>query len=146
MNWTDVADEAGYKLEVKNSAGAWTQLATPNAGVTTFNHTGLQAATAYTYRISASNAAGSSPTSAELTVTTDSAPISGQLTLSVLGVTSTGLRVRISGDQGLQFKVQRSTDLKTWNDGPNGALVTSSSEMNLSGDRKGTFYRALKTP
>ena len=145
LAWTDVADETGYKLEAKTSTGAWIQLATPNAGVTTFEHTALNASTAYTYRISAVNAAGSSPTSSELTVTTDSVPMAGQLTLSVLGATSTGLRVRISGDQGLLFKVQRTTDLKTWNDGPNGALVTSSSEMNLSGDAKGTFYRAVKT-
>ncbi|HEX7860840.1 MAG TPA: fibronectin type III domain-containing protein [Verrucomicrobiae bacterium] len=146
LAWTDVADETGYKLEVKNSAGAWTELATPNAGVTIYNHTGLQASTAYSYRISASNAAGSSPASTELTVTTSSAPIAGQLTLSVLGASSNGLRIRISGDQGQQFKVQRTTDFKAWNDVTNGALVTSSSEMNVSGESRGSFYRAVNTP
>jgi predicted phage tail protein len=75
LAWSDVANETGYKLEVKNSAGAWTELATLGADVTTFNHDGLNASTAYTYRISAFNAAGSSPLSAELTVTTEAPPL-----------------------------------------------------------------------
>jgi hypothetical protein len=141
LEWADVANETGYKLEVKNSSGAWTELATLDAGATTFNHTGLTASTPYTYRISAFNTGGSSAFSTELTVTTEPAPIVPPLTIRVLGPDPNGVRVRISGDSGQRFQVQRTTDFRTWIEATNSILVTSSTDMTLSGDAAGAFFR-----
>ena len=146
LAWSDVANETGYKLEVKNSAGAWTELATVNAGVTTFNHTGLNPSTAYTYRISSFNAAGSSAPSSELTVTTQARPVSDDpLTFQVLGANQEGIRVRISGDSGQRFKVQRTTNFQNWMDATNSVLVSPSIDMTLSGEVRGGYFRTVNT-
>lgn len=145
LTWSDVANESGYKLEVKNSAGAWTDLVTLDAGVTTFNHNGLTASTAYTYRISAFNAAGSSALSGELTVTTQSPQILPPLTIRVLDGDPTGIQVRISGDSGQRFKVQRTTDFRNWTDVDSSILLSTSTDMTLSGEVTGGFFRTVNT-
>ncbi len=73
------------------------------------------------------------------------APISDSpLLFRVLGVDPNGMRVRISGDSGQRFKVQRTTDLRNWTDVANGILLSSSSDMTLPGVA-GSFFRTVNT-
>jgi autotransporter-associated beta strand protein len=62
LAWTDNAtNETGFKILRRTGvSGSYTQIATVGANVTTFTNTGLTAATAYYYRVCATNAAGES--------------------------------------------------------------------------------------
>lgn len=55
LSWTNVANESSYKLEWSpNGTSGWTQIGgTIAANTTTYNHTGLTAATHYYYRVTA---------------------------------------------------------------------------------------------
>ena len=70
LGWTDNADnEDGFKIESKTT-GAFEQIDTVGADVTTYNDTGLSASTTYTYRVRAYNGAGDSAYSNEASDTT----------------------------------------------------------------------------
>ena len=69
--WNDTStNETGFRIERKSGSGAWTQIGTAGAGVTSFASTGLSASTAYSYRVYAVNAAGNSAYSSAVTATT----------------------------------------------------------------------------
>ena len=52
LAWTDASsNENGFKIERRSGTGAFTQIATVGANVTTYNNTGLAAATTYTYHV-----------------------------------------------------------------------------------------------
>jgi len=76
LSWTDnSAVETGFRIERKTGAGGtWSQIATTNANVTTYNNTGLTVSTTYYYRVRATNSAGDSAYSNEASATTQSAP------------------------------------------------------------------------
>ena len=70
LNWTDNSNnETGFLIERQNGA-SWTAVTTTAAGVTSFADTGLAPNTAYTYRVSAVNAAGTSAPTNTSTATT----------------------------------------------------------------------------
>lgn len=143
LAWSDVANEDGYRLEVRGSGGEWMELATLEAGVKTFNHTGLSASTDYTYRVRSFNDAGASAYSVELTVKTQQAPVLTALTLDVLGGDREGMRVRVRGEAGQRFKVQQTTDFKSWTDVADSSLESASTEMRLVGGATGGFFRTV---
>ncbi|MBQ2789374.1 MAG: fibronectin type III domain-containing protein, partial [Thermoguttaceae bacterium] len=60
LTWADVADETGYRVEVKNADGSWTLVETLDADATAYVATGLVANGAYEYRVSAFNNFGAS--------------------------------------------------------------------------------------
>ena len=60
LTWADVADETGYRVEVKKADGAWEVVATLAADATSFEATGLTANASYEYRVSAFNNFGAS--------------------------------------------------------------------------------------
>ena len=62
LTWADVADETGYRVEVKKADGAWEVVATLAADATSFDATGLTANASYEYRVSAFNNFGASAT------------------------------------------------------------------------------------
>ncbi len=72
LSWTDNStNETSFIIERKTGTGVYAQIGTTNKDITTYSDTGLTPATTYTYRVSAINAAGSSPTyTNELTLTT----------------------------------------------------------------------------
>jgi hypothetical protein len=53
--------------------------------------------------------------------------------------------VRISGDSGQRFKVQRTTDFLNWTDVANSILLPSSADMTLPGEVNGGFFRTVNT-
>jgi fibronectin type 3 domain-containing protein len=58
LSWNAATGATGYKLERKTGTAAFAQIATPTS--TTYNDTGLNASTAYSYRLVANNANGDS--------------------------------------------------------------------------------------
>ena len=78
LAWNDVAGESHYQVQRRTRMGAtwgvWTSIASPVANATSYNDTGLMAATTYRHRIRACNADGCSPWTTGPTVTA-SAPI-----------------------------------------------------------------------
>ena len=72
LSWTDASsNESGFKVERSpDGVNGWTLLTTVGAGVTTYADSGLACATAYHYRVRATNAGGDSPNSNIATATT----------------------------------------------------------------------------
>ncbi len=72
LSWNDnSANETGFKIERKTgTGGAFTQIATTGAGVTTAADVGLAASTQHCYRVRASNGGGDSAYSNESCATT----------------------------------------------------------------------------
>lgn len=71
LSWTDnAANETGFSIERSTGGGAFAQIATVGANVTSFQNTGLAASTTYSYRVRASNAAGNSAYSNTASATT----------------------------------------------------------------------------
>jgi uncharacterized delta-60 repeat protein len=71
LTWDQVTDEYSLKIERRPAGAApWQQIAELSWDVTTFVDTGLSAGTGYDYRIRAANAAGDSPSSATVTIST----------------------------------------------------------------------------
>jgi titin len=89
-----VANETGYRVERSaDGTTGWTQIATLAQNVTVYDNTGLKPATSYSYRIFATNSAGSSPPSATATATTaaDTTPPT-----TPTGLTATGGKFKIT--------------------------------------------------
>lgn len=84
LAWTAAANATGYRLERKSGAGAYAVIATPSGAG--YADSGLTPATAYAYRLKAVNASGSSA-GIEASATTQSAPASGDFTLSIAPAT-----------------------------------------------------------
>jgi len=74
LEWTDVANETGYRLERSDGSGGWTTVATTGQDVTSSSDTGLTPGTTYSYRVFATNAAGDSPASDVASATTPPDP------------------------------------------------------------------------
>lgn len=71
LRWTDTAtNEDGFRLERRTGSGAYQQINLLNPNAITYSDTGLLAATAYTYRITAYNTTGDSDYSNEASATT----------------------------------------------------------------------------
>ena len=71
LSWTETGPSAtGYTIERQNQDGSWSLLATVGTGITSYIDQGLTTATQYAYRVTASNNAGSSPSSAIIAGTT----------------------------------------------------------------------------
>jgi titin len=72
LTWADNAgNEDGFKIELKiGPAGAYAEIATVGANVTSYSSTGLEVSTQYFYRVRAFNLAGNSSYSNEASATT----------------------------------------------------------------------------
>ncbi len=72
LTWSDNStNETGFSIERKTGAGAFAEVATTAANVTSFADGGLSASVAYTYRVIAMNATVASTPSNESSATTD---------------------------------------------------------------------------
>jgi hypothetical protein len=78
LSWQDNSgNETGFKIERKPcSSGTWSQIASVAANVTSYQDTGLAAATCYAYRVRAYNGCGDSAYSNEATAATQGTPAS----------------------------------------------------------------------
>ncbi len=78
LNWSDNANnETGFRIERSTNAGAYVQIGSVGANVTTYADSTVVASTDYSYRLVAFNAVGDALTSNIATVTTPSNPNPG---------------------------------------------------------------------
>ena len=146
LTWSDLENETGYRLEARvGASGNWEEIAAPGADAIGYHHTGLTAGTTIFYRLRAFNTGGTSPYSAEVTATTQRPASDNPLTFEVLGVDPNGMRVRVRGDSGQHFNVQRTIDFRNWTDVANSILVSPSTDMTLPGEVTGGFFRTVNT-
>lgn len=116
--WNDNSDnELGFKLERRRSGddgAGFSQVALLPANATSHRDTGLNALTAYDYRLRAYNAGGDSAYSNVFTVTTLAPPVPAPLPPSDLSVeveppNAIRLRWRDNSTNETSFKIERST-------------------------------------
>lgn len=101
LTWTDTSsDETGFLLERKTGSGSYSLLGTLAANTTSFTDSTVVANTAYTYRVTATNAFGNSPASSELTVTI---PVGGKLKIAPKSVNFG--TVKVNGLKTKTFKL-----------------------------------------
>jgi transcriptional regulator CtsR/regulation of enolase protein 1 (concanavalin A-like superfamily) len=150
LAWTsNSVNETGFKIERKTGAGgAYNEITTVGAGVTTLNDTGLTANTTYFYRVRATNVVGdsaySNETSATTQITAPAAP-SG-LTASSISTTQINLLWTDNSANETGFKIER----KTGSGGTYAQIATvgaSVSSYSNTGLTPGTtyFYRVRAT-
>ncbi len=111
LSWTDNStNETGFIIE-RSTGGAFTQIGTVGAGITTYVDTTGLPATTYTYQVAAVNAIGSSLYSNQVQVVIPAAPAAPSLLTAVLAVGPTvNLTFRDNANNELGFIVERSTD------------------------------------
>ena len=73
LQWNDLANETGYRLERRQGTGSWSEISTFTANVASYSDT-VAPATQYSYRIRAFNDAGASAYSSEVSATTPATP------------------------------------------------------------------------
>ncbi|MDR3634849.1 MAG: fibronectin type III domain-containing protein [Isosphaeraceae bacterium] len=114
LSWTDVAGETGFVVERSTNNGtSWTTAGTVGAGVTSFTDTGLSEATSYSYRVTATNGAGSSAPSATRSVATEPSAATG-LTASAISPTQINLSWTDHSAAAYYYYVEQSTNGTTW--------------------------------
>lgn len=115
LTWTDNADnETGFKLERSlDGTTGWTQIAAPAANATTHTDTGLSPATAYFYRILATNTGGDSAYSNMASAATFPVAPNAPSALAV-GSTTSSTQLTLTwtdnADNETGFKLERSPD------------------------------------
>jgi fibronectin type 3 domain-containing protein len=147
LAWNDVSGESSYKVQRSADAGTtWATVATVGANVTTYQNTGLAAATTYYFRIVASNAGGDSAPSNLASGTTLTAPTPPIAPSGLVAAAASAKQVNLSWqDRSLNengFLVERSQNGgKSWTQiGSVGANATSYADSTVSA-RKAYMYR-----
>lgn len=113
--WADNAsDEEGFNIERSSDGANFSALTTVGANVTAYNDGGLTASTAYYYRVSAYNLAGTSATSNVANATTDALPqppaAPSNLSATVVSDTEIDLVWTDNASDEDGFSIERSLD------------------------------------
>jgi parallel beta-helix repeat protein len=113
LAWTDNANnETGYSVERATGGGAFAVVASLGANVTSYQSTGLAASTAYSFRLRASNSAGSSAYSNVATATTQ--PVSTQPPPAPTGVAAQAGNAQVAlswsaANTATSYNIKRAT-------------------------------------
>ncbi|MBI4834330.1 MAG: fibronectin type III domain-containing protein [Planctomycetes bacterium] len=112
IGWLDNSNsETSYKIERKTGAGgAYEEVASVGANITSYPDTGLTEGTLYYYRVRASNAIGNSAYSGEANATTPLNPPTA-LTTTVLSSSQVRLNWEDNSNSELGYKIERKTGL-----------------------------------
>jgi hypothetical protein len=113
LAWADNSgNESGFKVESSADGVNFTQVGTVASNVTTYAATGLAAATQYTFRVRAYNAAGDSGNTNAASATTQAvAPAApSALAAAVVSASQVDLSWADNSTNETGFKVERSTD------------------------------------
>lgn len=150
VKWQDVELETEYRIERKNSAGDWVQIATVPANTLFYVDSGLAPSMTYSYRVRAANGSGASAYSNESGGTT--LPDTTQWPFSILpmAVSQNGVTFVVQGPAGQKFKVQSSSDFRNWNDETDALTMTARGSFGLSlakqPELEKGFYRTVTVP
>jgi titin len=138
LSWTDNSlTETGFKIERSIAGGAFTQIATVGASVTSYPDSGLTAATQYSYRVSAFNIAGDSGysnTAGATTAAQETAP-AAPTNLVTSGATASAVTLNWTDTAANEtgFKIERSVSGGTFAQiGTVGADVATYTDSGLS--------------
>lgn len=138
LTWNASAGATSYTVKrATNSGGPYTNVAT--ATTTSYSNTGLTNGTTYYYIVSASNSAGESPNSTQVSAT----PTAGTVPAAPTGLTATAGNAQVSlswnaSSGATSYTVKRATT----SGGPytNMATVTATSYTNTSLTNGTTYY------
>lgn len=134
LKWSDNSDnETDFRIERRTDGAGFAQIASVGAGATSYEDSGLDAATSYTYRVRACNAGDCSAYSAEASATTESGPSGAPATPTNLQATyedgaiqlqwtdvagETGYRVeRRQGEGSFALLATTGSDAASYRDG-----------------------------
>lgn len=96
LTWTDAANnETGFRIERRTLAGAYEEVGTVGANITTFLADGLSSGTFYVFRVRARNNAGNSAFSNEAGAAPDAAPLPCLASATVLCVNNNRFQVEV---------------------------------------------------
>jgi formylglycine-generating enzyme required for sulfatase activity len=112
LGWADNSDnEDGFRIEYWTSIDVTHVPIEVAAGVTSYQHTGLQPNTTYTYRVMAYNSAGNSAYSNEASATTPREPLAAPSNLRAEAVSSRQINLTWDDNSNNEdgFKVERKT-------------------------------------
>ncbi|MGH7393968.1 MAG: fibronectin type III domain-containing protein, partial [Candidatus Rokuibacteriota bacterium] len=146
LAWADSStNEDGFKIERRlGTEGAYSEIATVGAEVTSYSNTGLTANSQYFYRVRAFNASGNSAYSTAANATTLQNPPTAPDSLTAIAVSNSQINLAWTdnADNEAGFKIERKTgtagiyaEIATV-----GANVTSYSNTGLTENSK-YFYR-----
>ena len=116
LSWTDNSgNEDGFRIERATGGGAFAEIATVGANVTSYASTGLAASTAYSYRVRAFNSGGNSAYSNIATATTSAGggtPPAAPSGLSAAAASSNQINLAWTDNASTEsgFRIERSTD------------------------------------
>ncbi|WP_191908826.1 fibronectin type III domain-containing protein [Larkinella humicola] len=152
LQWADVSDnETGFQLEQSPDGAIWKKIADLPANTTTHQHTGLNPATKYFYRVKATNAVGESGFSNTADATTQDKPLTppvapARLTATAVSATQINLVWADLSDNESGFMIERSANgTSDWTKvGDAAANATSFQNTGLQPVTK-YFYRILAT-
>jgi len=101
LAWTDAANnETGFRIERRTLAGAYEEIGTVGANVTTFVADGLSSGTFYVFRVRARNNAGNSAFSNEAGATPNTAPLPCLASATVLCVNNNRFQIEVDWRTG----------------------------------------------
>lgn len=120
LSWIDnSSNETLFKIERKIGTGAWAQIATVGANVTTYANTGLIAATRYSYRVRAAsgsiNSLYSNVVSATIPRPIGPAAPTG-LTAAAVSAAQINLTWSDNSSNETSFKIERKTGTGAWSE------------------------------
>ena len=132
------AEISGYRIEASSDEDTWTNLATSVTG-TTYAHTGLELATTYHYRVSASNSTEEGPASETATATTATALYAPGAPQNP-AASAHGTTINLSWDQPASdggaevtsYRIETSTDGDDWSELVSSVTGTTHSDTGLT--------------
>jgi hypothetical protein len=117
LGWTDNSDnETGFVVQRQTGTGSWMQLTTTAAGVTSYTDSTAAANTQYSYRVLATNSAGTSSASNSASATTpDVVPgAPSGLTTTASSATQITLAWTDNSNNETGFRIERQTGSGSW--------------------------------
>ncbi|MCP4659887.1 MAG: matrixin family metalloprotease [bacterium] len=109
LNWTDNSDdEDGFEIE-RMSTGSFERIVTTDADATEYYDGGVSSATTYTYRVRASNDAGASDYSNQVSATTPGEPAPSNLAATALSSSQIALSWQDNSTDETEFQIEGKT-------------------------------------
>ncbi|USZ75744.1 hypothetical protein NGM07_00085 [Halorussus vallis] len=132
LSWDDNSNnEDGFRIERAHDGSGFSEIATVNAGVTTYDDPNVLDGELYTYRVRAYNASGTSSYSNEDSATTSlSAPSGASQTVDT--PTAITLSFTDNTDNETSFRVEKSVDGGAWTHVTDLSANTTSQQFTVS--------------
>ncbi|MDR2911175.1 MAG: fibronectin type III domain-containing protein [Bacteroidales bacterium] len=139
LSWAAITDATGYRVERSpDGMSGWTEIYSGTA-ISYNNTTGLTANTEYYYRVQAFDGAGHESVWSSVSATTAPAAPTG---LEATAVSSTAINLTWTAINGLNYKVERSTNGTSWTE--IAQSVPTGNYQNTGLTAKTTYYYRVR--